>query len=31
MQLWALMFFINNCKYTLRVSDAFCVLHQEYY
>jgi len=22
--------FINNCKITLNVSDAFCVHHQEY-
>jgi len=30
MQLWAVLFFINNCKYTLHVSDAFCVHHQGY-
>jgi len=30
MQLWAVLFFINNCKFTLRVSDAFCAHHQEY-
>jgi len=23
-------FFINNCKYTLHVSDAFCAHHPEY-
>jgi len=29
MQLWAVVFFINNCKYTLHVSDTFCAHHQE--
>jgi len=23
-------FFINNCQFTLHVSDAFCAHHQEY-
>jgi len=30
MQLWAVLFFINNRKYALHVSDAFCAHHQEY-
>jgi len=30
MQQWAVLFFINNCKNTLHVSDAFCAHHQEY-
>jgi hypothetical protein len=29
MQLWQ-YFFINHCKITLNVSDAFCLHHQEY-
>jgi len=28
MQLWAVLYFINHCKYTLHVSGAFCALHQ---
>jgi len=30
MQLWAVLFFINHCKFSLHVSDAFCAHHQEY-
>jgi len=30
MQLWAVLFFINNSKYTLHVSEAFCAHHQDY-
>jgi len=30
MQLWVVLFFINNCKYTLHISGAFCAYHQEY-
>jgi len=30
MQLWAVLFCINNCEFTLRVSDAFRAHHQEY-
>jgi len=30
MQLWAVLFFINNYIFTLHVSDAFCAHHQEY-
>jgi len=29
MQLWAVLF-INNSKFTLHVSDAFCADHQEH-
>jgi len=31
MKLWAVLFFINNCKFILHVSDAFCPHHQEYW
>jgi len=30
MQIWAVLFSINNCKNTLHASDAFCAHHQEY-
>jgi len=30
MQLWAVLFFINNCKFTLQVSDVFCAHYQEH-
>jgi len=30
MQLWAVLIFINNCKFTLHVSDVFCAHHQEH-
>jgi len=30
MQLWAVLFFFNNCNFTLHVSDAFCAHHQEH-
>jgi len=30
MQLWTVLFSINNCKYTLHASDAFWAHHQEY-
>jgi len=30
MQLWVVLVFNNNCKYTLHVSDTFCAHHQEY-
>jgi len=30
MQIWAVLSFINNCKFILHVSDAFCAHHQEY-
>ena len=28
--LGSIVFFINNCKFTLHISDAFCAHHQEY-
>jgi len=31
MQLWAVFVFINNCRYTLRVSSTSCAHHQENY